>query len=106
MLETLPWLQRDPHYLDHVYVGADTGQPVPLGAVAPSHYGIVALNVVHDSQRVAGEIGFNLKPALSHRRRRDARKAIVAELSPPPSVQVQFEGNAKLFLQSLRPSRR
>ena len=101
ILETLPWLQRDPHYLDHIYVGADTGLPVPLGAVAHLTYGIVALNVVHDSQRVAGEIGFNLKPGLSLGTAVDRAKAIVAELSPPPSVQVQFEGNAKLFLQSL-----
>jgi multidrug efflux pump len=101
ILETLPWLQRDPHFLDHVYVAADTGQPVPLGAVAHLTYGIVALNVVHDAQRVAGEIGFNLKPGFSLGAATTRAKAIVAEMSPPATVQVQFEGNAKLFLQSL-----
>ena len=101
VLETLPWLQRDPHFLDHIYVGADTGQPVPLGAVTRLSFGIVALNVVHDSQRVAGEIGFNLKTGFSLGDATTRMKAIVAELSPPHSVQVQFEGNAKLFLQSL-----
>ncbi len=101
ILETLPWLQRDPHFLDHIYVGADTGQPVPLGAVSHLSYGIVPLNVVHDSQRVAGEIGFNLKPGLALGTAIERAKEIVAEMSPPPGVQVQFEGNAKLFLQSL-----
>jgi multidrug efflux pump subunit AcrB len=52
ILETLPWLQRDPHFLDHVYIGADTGLPVPLGSVAHLTYGIVALNAEHDTQRV------------------------------------------------------
>jgi multidrug efflux pump len=101
ILETLPWLQRDPHFLDHIYVGADTGLPVPLGAVAHLSYGIVALNVVHDSQRVAGEIGFNVKPGFAMGDAVNRAKKIVAEMSPPPSVQVAFEGNAKLFLQSL-----
>jgi multidrug efflux pump subunit AcrB len=101
ILETLPWLQRDPHFLDHVYVGADTGLPVPLGSVAHLTYGIVALNVEHDSQRVAGEIGFNLKPGMALGTAITRAKAVVADLSPPSNVQVKFEGNAKLFLQSL-----
>ncbi len=101
VLETLPWLQRDPHFLDHIYVGADTGQPVPLGAVAHLSYGIVALNVVHNSQRVAGEIGFNLQPGLALGTAITRVKAVVADMAPPPSVQIQYEGNAKLFLQSL-----
>ncbi len=101
ILETLPWLQRDPHFLDHVYVGANTGLPVPLGAVAHISYGIAPLNVVHDSQHVAGEISYNLKPTLAMGDAVNRAKAIVAELSPPPSVHISFEGDAKLFLQSL-----
>jgi multidrug efflux pump len=101
ILETLPWLQKDPHYLDHVYVGADTGQPVPLGAVAHVSYSIVALNVTHDSQHVAGEISYNLKSGMAMGDATTRLKAIVAEMSPPPSVRVSFEGDAKLFLQSL-----
>ena len=101
ILETLPWLQRDPHYLDHVYVGADTGLPVPLGAVAHLSYGIADLNVVHESQRVAGEIDFNLKDGLAMGDAVLRVKAIVADMSPPPSVRIQFGGNAKLFEQSL-----
>ena len=101
ILETLPWLQRDPHYLDHVYVGADTGLPVPLGAVAHLSYGIADLNVVHESQRVAGEIEFNLKDGLAMGDAVLRVRAIVADMSPPPSVRIEFGGNAKLFEQSL-----
>jgi multidrug efflux pump len=101
ILETLPWLQKDPHYLDHVYVGADNGQPVPLSAVTHISYGIEALNVVHDAQRVAGEIEFNLKPGYAEGDAITHAKEIVAEMSPPPTVHISFEGNAKLFLQSL-----
>ncbi len=101
ILETLPWLQRDPKYLDHIYVGADTGQPVPLGAVTRLSYGTADLNVSHYDQRVAGEISFNLKPGVSLGDAITKAKAAVADLSPPSSIEVQFEGNAKLFLQSL-----
>ncbi len=101
ILETLPWLQRDPHFLDHVYVGANTGLPVPLGAVSHITYGIAPLNVVHDGQRVGGEISYNLKSSLAMGDAVKRAKAIVAELSPPPSIRISFEGNAKLFEQSL-----
>ena len=97
----MPWLQRDPHYLDHVYVEANTGLPVPLGAVAHISYTTVALNVTHDSQHVAGEISYNLKSGLAMGDATNRLKAIVADMSPPPSVRVSFEGDAKLFLQSL-----
>jgi multidrug efflux pump len=101
ILETLPWQQRDPHYLDHIYVGADTGTPVPLGAVAHVTFGTEALNVAHNAQHVDGEIDFNLKPGIAMGDAILRVKAIIAEMSPPPSIQIQFEGNAKLFTQSL-----
>jgi multidrug efflux pump len=101
VLETLPWLQRDPHFLDHIYVAANTGQPVPLNAVAHLSFGTAPLMVVHASQLVANEISFNLKPGLALGDAVDRIKLLVHDLSPPPSIRVEFEGNAKLFQKSL-----
>ena len=101
ILETLPWQQRDPHYLDHIYVGADTGKPVPLSAVAHMSYGIAPLNVTHNAQHVNGEIDYNIEPGFAMGDAANRVKKIVADMSPPPSIQIVFEGNAKLFMQSL-----
>jgi len=101
VLETLPWLQTDPHYLDHVYVAANTGLPVPLGAVAHLAYGTAPLNVTHAEQMVDSELSFNLAPGLALGDAVAKAKLVVHNLSPPPSIQLQFEGNAKLFVQSL-----
>jgi len=101
VLETLPWLQRDPHYLDHIYVAANTGQQIPLAAVATLSFGTAPLNVTHTSQLVDSEIDFNLKPGLALGDATDRIKLLIHALSPPPSVHLRFEGNAKLFMQSL-----
>ncbi len=101
ILETLPWQQTDPHYLDHIYVGADTGLPVPLAAVAHMSFGTAALNVTHNAQRVDGEIDYNLKPGFAAGDATTRVKAIIADMAPPPTIRVQFEGDAKLFEQSL-----
>jgi multidrug efflux pump len=101
VLETLPWLQRDPHYLDHIYVAANTGLPVPLAAVTHLSFGTAPLNVTHNAQLVDNEIDFNLKPGLALGDATDRIKLLIHDLSPPPTIRLQFEGNAKLFMQSL-----
>jgi multidrug efflux pump subunit AcrB len=101
VLETLPWLQRDPHYLDHIYVAANTGQPVKLTAVTKLEYGTAPLQVTHVQQQVDNEIDFNLRTGLALGDATETVKRLVHDLSPPPSVHLQFEGNAKLFQQSL-----
>jgi multidrug efflux pump len=102
VLETLPWLQRDPHYLDHIYVAANTGLPVPLAAVTHLSFGTAPLNVTHNAQLVDSEIDFNLKPGLALGDATDRIKLLIHNLSPPPTIRLQFEGNAKLFMQSLQ----
>jgi multidrug efflux pump len=101
VLETLPWLQRDPHYLDHIYVAANTGQPVKLTAVTKLEYGTAPLQVTHVQQQVDDEVDFNLRTGLALGDATEKVKLLVHDLSPPPSIHLQFEGNAKLFQQSL-----
>ena len=102
VLETLPWLQSDPKFLDHVYVGADDGRQVPLNAVAHLTYGTAALTVTHEQQSPATEITYNLKPGMAVGDATKAAQAAVASLGPPQSVRIEFGGNAKWALQSLK----
>jgi multidrug efflux pump len=101
ILETAPWLQRDPHFLDHIYVEANTGLPVPLQALTHLTYGTAALNVTHYGQRVDGEVDFNIKAGMALGTATATVQRVFDEMGPPPSVKLQFQGNAKLFLQSL-----
>ncbi len=101
VLETLPWLQRDPHFLDHIYVAANTGLPVPLGALAHLSFGTAPLSITHASQMVDNEIDFNVRTGLALGDATDRIKLLIHDLSPPPSIHIQFEGNAKLFQKSL-----
>ena len=101
VLETLPWLQRDPYFLDHIYVAANTGQPVQLGAVAHVSIGTAPLNITHNAQMVDSEIDYNLTPGLALGDAVERAKKVIHDVSPPASIQVQFTGNAKLFEQSI-----
>ncbi|MEJ0046363.1 MAG: efflux RND transporter permease subunit [Rhodospirillales bacterium] len=101
VLETLPWLQGDPHYLDHVYVGADTGKPVPLSSVTTVSYGTVALRVNHEGQLPASTISFNLDGKIALAGTLDRAKAVVASMGPPPGLHTDFSGNAKWVEDSL-----
>ncbi len=101
VMETLPWLQRDPHYLDHVYVAANTGLPVPLSSVVHVEIGTAPLNITHNSGLIDSEIDYNLSPGLALGDAVERAKQVIHDVSPPPSIQVQFTGNAKLFQQSL-----
>jgi multidrug efflux pump len=101
VLETLPWLQSDPHYLDHVYVGADTGTPVPLSSVTTVSYGTAALRVNHEGQLPASTISFNLDGKIALAGTLDRAKAIVASMGPPPGLHTDFSGNAKWVEDSL-----
>jgi len=102
VLETLPWLQSDPHYLDHIYVAADTGMQVPLSSVTTISYGTAPLTVTHANQLPAATISFNLsggKPLADVLKRANE---IVASMGPPPGLHTDFSGNAKWVMDSLQ----
>jgi multidrug efflux pump len=101
VMETLPWLQRDPHYLDHIYVAANTGQPVQLNAVAHVDIGTAPLNITHNAGMVDSEVDYNLAPGLALGDAVERAKQVIHDVSPPPSIRVQFTGNARLFEQSI-----
>jgi multidrug efflux pump len=101
VLETLPWLQQDPHFLDHIYVGANTGLQVPLSSVAHLQFGVAPLSIEHDGQMPSSSISFNLKPGFGLGDATKRARAAAAELGMPPGVHTQFAANAKWAEQSL-----
>jgi multidrug efflux pump len=102
VVETLPWLQSDPQYLDHVYVGADTGVQVPLTSVIKISYGVAPLNVTHEGQLPASSISFNLSGKLPLATVLKKAKDAVASMGPPPGLHTDFSGNAKWVEDSLK----
>jgi multidrug efflux pump subunit AcrB len=101
VLETLPWLQSDPHYLDHVYVGADTGMQVPLSAVTHLEYTTAPLAVTHSDEMPAATISFNVGKPLAPGSALDRALQITRAMGPPPSLHTDFGGNAKWVVDSL-----
>ena len=101
VLETLPWLQSDPHYLDHVYVAANTGLPVPLSSLTTVSYGTAPLRVTHEGQLPASDISFNLDKGLPLATALDRVKTIIAGMAPPPGLHMDFSGNSKWVEDSL-----
>ncbi len=95
VLETLPWLQKDPHYLDHVYVAANTGLPVPLSSLTSVSYGTAPLRVTHEGQLPASDISFNLEKGLPISTALTRVKSIIASMGPPPTLHLDFSGNTK-----------
>jgi multidrug efflux pump len=102
VLETLPWLQQDPHYLDHVYVAANTGTPVPLSSLVTTSYGVAPLTVRHEGQVPASSVSFNLDHAVPLGTAIVKAQAVAASLGMPPSVHTDFAGNAKWASDSLK----
>ena len=100
VLETLPWLQQDPQFLNHIYVGSLTGAQVPLGAVARFEYGTAALAVRHDGQTPAATISFNLQPGLALGDAIAKTQEAVKSIGMPPQVRTDFAGNAKWAQES------
>jgi multidrug efflux pump len=102
VLETLPWLQQDPHFLDHVYVAANTGTPVPLSSLITTSYGVAPLTVRHEGQVPASSVSFNLDHAMPIGTAIVKAQAVAASLRMPPSVHTDFAGNAKWASDSLK----
>jgi multidrug efflux pump len=101
ILETLPWLQSDPRYLDHVYVGAITGDQVPLSAVTHLSYTTAPLNVTHEGQMPAATLSFNVAKGTASADALKRAKDITEALGPPPTLHTDFAGNAKWVTDSL-----
>jgi multidrug efflux pump subunit AcrB len=101
VLEVKPEFQASPAALQKLYLRADSGQQVPLGAVAKVTQSQTVLSVNHQGQFPAVTLSFNLAPGIALGQAVDAINKATRDIGLPASARGSFQGTAQAFLQSL-----
>jgi multidrug efflux pump subunit AcrB len=101
VLEADPRFLSDPESLKKIFVKSNTGQLVPLSAVAKFQTGNAYLSVSHQGQFPAVTLSFNLALGASLGQATEVVQRVVDELHMPSSVQASFQGTAQVFKASL-----
>jgi HAE1 family hydrophobic/amphiphilic exporter-1 len=101
IIELLPQYQADPNALSLLYIRSNTGQLVPLDAVANLRPTLGPLTVNHLGQLPAVTLSFNLRPGVAlgdavEQVDRAAREVL------PASTTRSFQGTAQAFESSMR----
>ncbi len=91
--------QRDPTALSLLYIRSNTGNLIPLSAVASLGTSLGPLTVNHLGQLPAVTISFNLKPGVAIGEAVDQINGMARYL--PPTISSQFQGTAQAFESSL-----
>jgi HAE1 family hydrophobic/amphiphilic exporter-1 len=101
LLEMLPKFQQHADGLDMIYLKADTGEMVPLKAVAKMVANAGPQSIPHSGQLPSVTISFALKPGTSLG---EATAAIedAAKANLPATITGVFQGTAKVFQDSMR----
>jgi HAE1 family hydrophobic/amphiphilic exporter-1 len=94
--------QSDPTALQRLFVKSNTGQNVPLQAVATIRRNIGPLTINRQSQQPAVTLSFNLAPGISLGQAVDAIRAAERSAGLPASVTPSFSGSAAQFQDSLK----
>jgi multidrug efflux pump len=101
VMEAAPSYWQQPASLNDVYMIAPSGAQVPLNTLATWGLGNTPLAVNHQGLFAASTISFNLPPGVSLGQATAAIDRAMARIGVPSSLQGGFQGNAKVFLQSL-----
>jgi hydrophobic/amphiphilic exporter-1 (mainly G- bacteria), HAE1 family len=101
IMELEPAFQRDPEALSRLYIRANSGQLVPLSAVATVHRGVGPLTVSHVAQLPAVTISFNLAEGVSLGEAIARIQEATQALGLPDSITTSFLGAAQEFQESL-----
>jgi len=101
VLEVDPILQRGLEALDRIYVPSPNGVQVPLRAVARVEERTTPILIEHLGQFPAATVSFNLPPGTSLGAAVSDIEAALADLAPPASLQIRFQGDALAFRASL-----
>lgn len=102
VLEAAPELQVAPTALNNLYLNSATGGSVPFSAVARFHQTVGPLVINRQNQFPASTLSFNLAPQASLDAAINAINDIKADLAPPYSVDIEFEGTAQIFQSALQ----
>ena len=101
VLEVKPELQTEPLALERIYVKSQSGNQVPLTAIASYRRDPTSLSVNHQGQFPAVTISFNLAPGVALSQAIDAIRKAQTEIRVPGSIRASFQGTAQAFEQSL-----
>ena len=101
LVEMLPEYQEHPDSLSLLYFKSSDNRLVPLDSVAKFVYGAAPNSINHSGQMPAVTVSFNMKPGVPLG---DAIEQIqgLADRTLPSTITTKFEGNAKMFQDSLR----
>jgi hydrophobic/amphiphilic exporter-1 (mainly G- bacteria), HAE1 family len=101
LLEMLPSYQRFTDGLKMIYLRSDTGQLVPLTAIANLKEDVGPLSIPHSGQLPSTTISFALRPGVSlGQATEDIEEA--ARQNLPATITGAFQGTAKVFQDSMR----
>jgi hydrophobic/amphiphilic exporter-1 (mainly G- bacteria), HAE1 family len=101
LLEMLPTYQRYADGLSMIYLKSDSGQLVPLNAIAKIEHDVGPQSIPHSGQLPSVTLSFGLKPGTSLG---EATEQImeVAKTNLPATITGTFQGTAKVFQDSLK----
>ncbi|MGN6457584.1 MAG: efflux RND transporter permease subunit, partial [Achromobacter mucicolens] len=101
VLEVDRKMAASPDALERIHLQSDTGQPIPLSALATVSERAVPLAVNHLSQFPAVNLSFNLPPGGSLGQAIAAIESARQETGMPESVELRLQGAASAFEASL-----
>ncbi len=101
LLEMLPTYQQHTDGLDMIYLKSDTGQLVPLKAVANLKTDAGPQTIPHSGQLPSVTISFALRPGVSLGQATDEIEQ-AARMSLPATITGSFQGTAKVFQDSMQ----
>ena len=101
LLELLPQYQRQEDSLKLLYLKSNTGQLVPLDAVAHLKLNAGPNSIPHSGQMPSVTISFGLRKGVSLGQATDAIEQTAHDILPA-NVTGAFQGSAKLFQDSMR----
>jgi multidrug efflux pump len=101
VMEALPDLQFTPQALSNIYSNDVNGKPIPFSAFTTVTQSLGPLVVNRQNQFPVSTLSFNLGPHGALGDSISAVNGLLKTMQFPPSVQVEFEGSAKIFESSL-----
>ncbi len=101
ILEVKPEFQKNADMLRHIYVRSQTGEAVPLSALAHHTQSLSALSISHQGQFAAATLSFNTAPGVALGQAVNAIHRAEEELQLPPGIHAAFAGTAQEFQSSL-----
>jgi hydrophobe/amphiphile efflux-1 (HAE1) family protein len=101
LMQVDPKQQNDPNVLGKIYIRGNSGQLVPLSAVARFDKSVGPATVSHLGQVPSVTLSFNLAPGVSLSQAVERIEGAVAAIKMPDTITGSFQGTAQAFQSSI-----